>query len=109
MEDFKMKKISVEDKTQIRQFLYYGYVFGIKDDRYKSFGGFQLWWYDKQLDVCNRCESHWSDGRKRIRHCSLNAAANILWHKRRSLYVRSKQLHDDIRLQSVGHYEYAMQ
>jgi hypothetical protein len=54
-----MKKISVEDRTQIKQLLYNGVVFGIKDDRYRSFGGFQLWWYDKQLDVCNRCESSW--------------------------------------------------
>lgn len=102
-----MKQISVEDKTQIKQFLYYGYVFGIKDDRYKSFGGFQLWWYDKQLDVCNRCESHWSDGRKRIHQCTLNTAANILWHNRKSLYIRSKQLTDDRRLSAVGHFEHA--
>ena len=34
MEDPKMKKISVEDKTQIKQLLYYGNVLGIKDDRY---------------------------------------------------------------------------
>ena len=104
-----MKKISVEDKTQIKQLLYYGYVFGIRDDRYKSFGGFQLWWYDKQLDVCSRCESHWSDGQKRIHQCSLNAAANILWHSRRSLYVRSKQLPDDKRLKTAGKHAYAMQ
>jgi hypothetical protein len=104
-----MKEISVEDKTQIKQLLYYGYVFGIKNDQFKSFGGFQLWWYDKQLDVCNCCESHWSDGRKRIHHNSLNRAANVLWHNRRSLYVRSKQLSDDKRLMTVTHYTYALQ
>ena len=109
MEDFKMRKVSVENKTQIKQLLYYGYVFAIKGDQYKSFGGFQLWWYDKQLDVCNRCESHWSDGRKRIHQCALNVAANILWHNRRSLYLRSKHLPDDKRLMAVGHYEYARQ
>jgi hypothetical protein len=109
MEDLKMKKISVEDKTQIKQFLYFGYVFGIKDDRYRSFGGFQLWWYDKQVDVCNCCESHWSDRHKRIHHYSLDRAANVLWHNRRSLYVRNKQLPDDKRLMTVGHYEYARQ
>ena len=107
MEDFKMKKISVEDKIQIKQLLYYGNVFGIKDDCYRSFGGFQLWWYDKQLDVCNRCESYWSDGRKRIHHCSLNRAANVLWHNRQALFVRSKHLSDDKRLMVVGHFEYA--
>jgi hypothetical protein len=109
MEDPKMKKISVEDKTQIKQLLYNGVVFGIKDDRYRSFGGFQLWWYDKQFDVCNRCESFWFDGRKRIRHYSLNRAAKILRHNRRSLYVRSRQLTDDKRLLAVGHFEYAKQ
>lgn len=109
MEDIKMKKISVEDKTQIKQLLYNGNVFGIKDDRYRSFGGFQLWWYDKPLDVCNRCESHWSDGRKRIRQYSLGRATNILWHNRRSLYVRSKHLPDDKKLMAVGHFEYARQ
>ena len=109
MEDPKMKKISVEDKNQIKQFLYNGNVFGIKDDRYRSFGGFQLWWYDKQLDVCNCCESHWSDRRKRIQRYSLDRAANILWHNRRSLYVRSKHLPDDKRLKAVGHFEYARQ
>ena len=109
MEDLKMKKISVEDKTQIKQFLYYGYVFGIKDDQYKSFSGFQLWWYDKQIDVCNCCESHWSDRHKRIHHYSLDRAANVLWHNRRSLYVRSKHLIEDKRLMSVGHFEYARQ
>lgn len=107
MEDSKMKKISVEDKIQIKQLLYYGNVFGIKDDRYKSFGGFQLWWYDKQFDICNCCESYWFDGRKRIQRFSLDRAANILWHNRRSLYVRSKQLPDDKRLMAVGQFEYA--
>jgi hypothetical protein len=107
MEDPKMKKISVEDKIQIKQLLYYGNVLGIKDDRYRSFGGFQLWWYDKQLDVCNCCESYWFDGRKRIQRYSLDRSANILWHNRRSLFVRSKHLPDDKRLMSVGQFEYA--
>ena len=109
MEDTKMKKISVEDKTQIKQLLYNGIVFGIKDDRYRSFGGFQLWWYDKQLDVCNCCESYWFDGRKRIHRDSLDRAASILWHNRRSLFVRSKNLQDDKRLTAVRHFEYARQ
>jgi hypothetical protein len=105
MEDTKMKKISVEDKTQIKQLLYYGNVLGIKADRYRAFGGFQLWWYNKQFDVCNYCESHWFDGRKRIRHCSLNRAANILWHNRRSLYLRRKHLTEDKRLLSATSHE----
>ena len=105
MEDTKMKKISVEDKSRIKQLLYYGYVLGIKGDRYRAFGGFQLWWYDKQFDICNYCESRWSDGRKRIRRCSLDRAANILWHNRRSLYVRHKHLTEDKRLMSATSHE----
>jgi len=104
-----MKKISVEDKNQIKQFLYNGSVFGIKGDRFRAFGGFQLWWYDKQLDVCNCCESYWFDGRKRIQHYSLDRTANVLWHNRQSLYVRSKHLPDDKRLMAAGHFEYARQ
>jgi len=104
-----MKKISVEDKNQIKQFLYNGSVFGIKGDRFRAFGGFQLWWYDKQLDICNCCGSYWFDGRKRIQHYSLGRAANILWHNRRSLFVRSKHLPDDKRLMAAGHFEYARQ
>ena len=46
-----MKKIDVEDKTQIKQLLYTGNVFGLRNDQFRSFGGFQLWWYDKQFDV----------------------------------------------------------
>jgi len=109
MEDLKMKQISIEDKTHIKQFLYFGYVLGIKGDQYKSFSGFQLWWYDRQFDVCNCCESHYADGRKQVRRYSLNAAANILWHNRKLLYVRSKILNEDKRLKNVGHYEYARQ
>jgi hypothetical protein len=109
MEDLRMKKISVEDKTQIKQLLYYGNVFGIKDDRYRSFGGFQLWWYDRQLDVCNCCESYWSDVRKRIQRCSLNKAAKILWHNRQSLFLRSKNLPEDRKLITIGNFENAGQ
>ena len=99
-----MKKIDIEDKTQIKQLLYTGGVFGIKDDRYRSFGGFQLWWYDKQLDVCNCCESTWSDVRKRLQHFSLNKAAKVLWNNRQSLFLRSKHLPEDKRLTAVRHF-----
>jgi len=100
-----MRKIDVEDKTQIKQLLYTGGVFGIKDGRYRAFGGFQLWWYDKQLDVCNCCESTWLDVRKRIHYFSLNDAAKVLWHNRRSLFLRNKHLPKDKRLMAVGHFE----
>jgi len=109
MEDRAMKKFSVEDKTQIKRLLYNGNVFGLRGDQYRSFGGFQLWWYDRQRDVCNRCESHWTDTRRKVLQCSLNRAASILWHNRRSLFLRHRQLQEDQRLMAVGHDTYAGQ
>ena len=109
MEDRTMKKVSVEDKTQIKRLLYNGNVFGLRGDQFRSFGGFQLWWYDRQLDVCNRCGSHWADARRQIQQCSLNRAASILWHNRRSLFLRHRQLNEDERLMAVGHNTYAGQ
>ena len=100
-----MRKINVEDKIQIKQLLYTGSVFGIRDDQYRSFSGFQLWWYDKKLDVCSCCGSQWTDIRKRIQHCSLNKAAKILWHKRHSLFLRGKHLPEDKRLMAIGQLE----
>ncbi|MHC4095831.1 MAG: hypothetical protein ACYSU3_07205 [Planctomycetota bacterium] len=47
-----MKKIQVKDKSHIRQLLYTECILGIKDNQYKGFGGFQLWWYDKNLCTC---------------------------------------------------------
>jgi hypothetical protein len=96
--EVEMKKIDVADKAQIKQLLYADCVLGIKDDRYNSFGGFQLWWYDKHLDVCNCCDSSWSDPRKKIRHRSLDEAANVLWRKRKSLFLRTKHMSEDSRL-----------
>jgi len=100
-----MKKINVEDKTHIKQLLYTGNVFAVKGDQYRSFGGFQLWWYDKSHDLCNYCGSYWADIRKKIRHCSLNRAAKILWRHRRSLFLRRKQLHQDSKFIAVAHLE----
>lgn len=104
-----MRKIDVKNKAQIKQLLYAGNVLGIKDDRYRSFGGFQLWWYDKHLNICDCCESHWSDMRKRVQHCSLDRAAKILWHNRHALFIRIKHLPEDKKLMTIGHYESAGQ
>ena len=98
-----MKKVSVEDKTQIKRLLYNGNIFGLRGDQYRSFGGFQLWWYDKQLDVCNRCDSHRTDPGKKVLQCSLNRAASILWYNRRSLFLHDSQLQENERLMTVGH------
>ena len=70
-----------------------------KDDQYKGFCGFQLWWFDKHRGVCDCCESHWTDRRKKITHYSLDKAAKILWKHRDSLYVRKKHVSEDKRIQ----------
>ena len=100
-----MKKIEVKDKIHIKQLLYAECVLGVKDDQYRSFGGFQLWWYNKQLGVCDCCESHWSDPRKKLVHYSLGKAAKILWHNRHCLFVRSKPVSEDKKLQTLEHLE----
>ena len=98
-----MHKIEVKDKIQIKQLLYSEMVLGIKGDQYSSFGGFQLWWYDKQHGVCDCGESHWSDSRIKILHYDLDKAAKILWHNRNCLFVRRKHVSDDKKLQILEH------
>lgn len=100
-----MKKIKVEDKAQIKQLLYTDFVLGIKGEQYRAFGGFQLWWYDKQRGVCDCCESHWSDPRKKLTQYSLDKAAKILWRHRNSLYIRTKHLSEDKKLEILEHLE----
>ncbi len=100
-----MRKIEIQNKAQIKQLLYTGNVLGIKDDKYRSFGGFQLWWYDKHHGVCDCCDSRWSDPRKRLVHYSMNKAAKILWHNRHRLFVRSKHVSEDKRLLKLEHME----
>lgn len=39
-EDRTMRKVNVEDKTQIKQLLYTGNVFGLRGDQFRAFGGF---------------------------------------------------------------------
>jgi len=100
-----MKKIKVEDKAQIKRLLYTDFVLGIKGEQYRAFGGFQLWWYDKQRGVCDGCESHWSDPRKKLIHYSLDKATKILWRHRNSLYIRTKHLSEDKKLEILEHLE----
>ena len=101
----RMRKIGIQNKAQIKQLLYTGNVLGIKNDQYRSFGGFQLWWYDKHLDICDCCESYWSDVRKRVHHYSLNRATRILWHNRHCLFLRNKHLPEDKKLTTIVHFE----
>ena len=94
-----MKKINVSDKTYIKQLLYSGLPLGIKDDSFSSFGGFQLWWYEKLSDTCYCSYSSWTEAKKRVEHYSLDKAAKKLWHYRKSLFLRNRQAIEDYKLQ----------
>ena len=99
-----MRKIDVEDRSHIKQLLYCDCVLGVKDHRYRSFGGFAFWWYDKQRDICNCCQAGWSDLGKKVVHYSLDKAARILWRYRRYLFLRGKRFSEDARLIKIGHF-----
>lgn len=100
-----MKKIQVKDKEHIKQLLYTECVLGIKGDQYKGFGGFQLWWYDKERGVCDCCESRWSDPRKKLVHYQMDKAVKILWRHRHSLYMRGKHVSEDSSILTLEHLE----
>jgi len=97
-----MKPIAVNNKTHIKQLLYSDCVLGIADSSCQAFGGFQLWWYDRQHDTCHCCQSRWSDLRKHMEQCSLDKAARILWHKRRALFLRGRHLSEDKKLSRLN-------
>ena len=100
-----MKPIEVKDKTHIKQLLYAENVLGVKGDEYRSFGGFQLWWYDRHRGVCDCCASTWADGRKRVTHHSLDKAAKVLWHHRHVLHMRTRHADEDRAIQLMEHLE----
>jgi len=100
-----MKPIEVRDKAQIKQLLYAEHVLGVKGDQYRSFGGFQLWWYDRHLGLCDCCQSCWSDSSKRVTHYSLDKAAKILWRHRDALYMRTRHADADRGIQLMEHLE----
>jgi len=97
-----MKRIAVDNKTHIKQLLYCDYVLGIRDDSCQSFGGFQLWWYDKEHDTCHCCQSRWVDLRKRVEQYSLDKAAGVLWHKRNALFLRGRHFSQDKKLTTLA-------
>ena len=98
-----MKPITVNDKRQIKQLLYGGNVLGVRDDSCQAFGGFELWWYDRQHDICRYCRSSWASLRRRIEAYSLDRAASRLWQRRNELFVRHKQLSQDAKLLRMTH------
>jgi len=98
-----MKRITVDNKSDIKQLLYSNRVLGVRDDTYRSFGGFQLWWYDRQHGTCQTCKSHWSDLRRHVEQYSLEKAARVLWHKRNALFLRNRPFCQDPKLEKLAH------
>ena len=97
-----MKKVTVKNKTEIKDLLNDGHILGIKDGQYSSFGGFQIWWYDRKLDVCHSCESHWVDRRKKVESYKPKKAAKVLWHNHNSLYLYTKHMSEEKRFQVLN-------
>ena len=93
-----MKRITVNNKLQIKQLLYADGVLGVRDHSCHAFGGFQLWWFDKRHGICRCCRSQWSDLRRQVEEHSLDQAAAILWHQRSELFLRHRQLSQDRKL-----------
>ncbi len=102
-EGMTMKRITVSDKRQIKQLLYCEGVLGVKDDACPAFDGFELWWYDRQHDVCRCCRSRWSDLRRQVEGHSLDDAAAILWQSRNALFLRDRHLSEDHKLLHLNH------
>jgi len=92
-----MQKIEIENKLQIKQLLYSGCILGIKGSQFQGFGGFQLWWYDKQLGTCHFAESHWADRRRQVKDCRFNKAVQTLWSSRMSVFLSTKHIPPDNR------------
>jgi hypothetical protein len=101
-EDPAMKRVTINDKRDIKQLLYGDYVLGVQDGTCPSFGGFQLWWYDRQHGLCQTCRARWSDLRKTVERCSLDQAAKILWQNRKALFLRNRHFSEDRRLRRLA-------
>ncbi len=97
-----MRRIDVADKTEIKQLLYCEHVLGVRDDRFQAFNGFQLWWYDRQNNLCGCSESSWLRGVTKVTHYTLDKAAKILWRNRRELFRRERLLRHDRKLRMLA-------
>lgn len=82
-----MKKIDVKNRSEIKLLLTCKYVLAIKGDQFRSFGGFQMWWYDQDHGYCSCCSSGWTDRAKTVVHCSLEKAAKVLFRNRGQLFM----------------------
>ena len=85
-----MRQVTVNDRVDIKQLLCNDYILGIRSSSTYDSGGFELWWYDRQRDVCRCRRSRWSDFRRQIEEHSLDHAASLLWHNRDTLFLRHR-------------------
>ena len=85
-----MRKIDIADKAQIKQILRSRGVLGIANGQYQRSGVLQLWWFNMEDGVCNRCESRWPDTGRDIEPVNLNKSLKTLWRNRSSLYLCGK-------------------
>ncbi len=89
-----MRKISIVNKTQIKQILQARGVLGVANGKYQGSRVFQFWWHNMEDGVCNCCESHLSDPERKMKHVNLNEALKTLWRNRSSLYLCGKYRSD---------------
>jgi hypothetical protein len=89
-----MRQITVSDRTHIKQLLSEDYILGVRDPGYQACG-FELWWYDREHDVCRCRRSRWSDFRQQIEEHSLEHAASLLWRNRTTLFLRHRVMPQD--------------
>ena len=90
-----MGQITINDKVDIKQLLCSDYIVGVRSTACYAYGGFELWWYDRQHDVCRCRRSRWSDFRQQIEEHSLDHAASFLWHNRGTLFLRQRRASQD--------------
>jgi hypothetical protein len=95
MENRAVRQITVNDRTDIKQLLCSDYIVGIRDTGGYAFGGFELWWYDRENDICRCRRSRWSDFRRQIEEHSLDHAASLLWLNRGTLFLRHRRFTQD--------------
>lgn len=100
-EKLSMRKISIINKTQIKQILQARGVLGVANGKYQEFRVLKLWWHNMEDGVCNCCESHLSDQGREMKHINLNEALKTLWRNRNSLYICGKYRSDD---NGMNHY-----
>ena len=87
-----MSQIAINDRTDIKQLLCSDYIVGVRSSSCYAYGGFELWWYDREHDICRCRRSLWHDFRRQIEEHTLDHAASLLWHNRGALFLRHRRL-----------------